>query len=267
MLLAHRQRPSRAFLAGCCVVVAGCAARLSGETPLPPPAVPARGYYTAELIDFPDWGESGRGPTDAAVAPSNWISAAGSDEQITAGFRGTGRTAAKTSVPDLETEPVRAIDRLVATFVNDATMLARRPPITNAPNSGRAHEEYRSVKVRAWIYAIKYEADHDWHLIVGTDPHEGVPTFLSCEVSGLPPKSADSYPQLLKARQAFARIFGNDLPGPGGYIKYTTPIPVEIEGMLFFDLDHPPGTVGPTGMRPKTAWEIRPVTKIELGSS
>jgi hypothetical protein len=40
-----------------------------------------------------------------------------------------------------------------------------------------------------------------------------------------------------------------------------------VEGALFFDVDHAAGVVGPTQptpMRPKTAWEIHPVTNVKL---
>ena len=33
-------------------------------------------------------------------------------------------------------------------------------------------------------------------------------------------------------------------------------------GSLFYDISHSPGTVGPQGLRPGTAWEIHPVTSI-----
>ena len=49
------------------------------------------------------------------------------------------------------------------------------------------------------------------------------------------------------------------------YVKFDPPIPVRVTGSLFWDIEHPPpNTVGPTDRRPKTAWEIHPVTKIEF---
>ena len=50
----------------------------------------------------------------------------------------------------------------------------------------------------------------------------------------------------------------------GSYIKFTPAIPVKVQGSLFYDIDHEPGVIGPTGFRPKTAWEIHPVTDIEF---
>ena len=39
---------------------------------------------------------------------------------------------------------------------------------------------------------------------------------------------------------------------------------VKIRGSIFFDTDHAAGTVGPTGFRPATAWEIHPVIYLEF---
>jgi hypothetical protein len=56
----------------------------------------------------------------------------------------------------------------------------------------------------------------------------------------------------------------NELPNGSSYRKYNHPIPVIVEGSLFFDIDHVAGVVGPQGMRPTTAWEIHPITKLVL---
>jgi hypothetical protein len=65
-------------------------------------------------------------------------------------------------------------------------------------------------------------------------------------------------------RQKLADILVNQLPAGSGYRKYTFPIPVVVDGSLFFDVDHAAGVVGPAGMRPQTAWEIHPVTRLAL---
>jgi hypothetical protein len=254
-----------ALVVGCALTVVGCAARDQVKTPITaPPHSPVR-YYQAEIIPVPNWGEPDRGPMDPTIAPYDPLTAAGSGDQIKALFRGTDRKMAKTSFAELQTERESTIDQLVVTLIADRAMLAHEPPITGGPSSERVQEEYRSVKIRGWIYAIKNEDDQDWHLIVGTDPAGGATTYLSCEISGLPMTSATAYATLLEARKSLASILDNDLPGPGSYTKYTPPIPVAIEGMLFFDVNRPAGAVGPTGMRPNTAWEVHPITKIELG--
>jgi len=70
---------------------------------------------------------------------------------------------------------------------------------------------------------------------------------------------------LKEARTAFKDFFREHGDQFGSsYKKFDPPIPVRVEGSLFFDLDHAAGVVGPQGMRPSTAWEIHPVTKIEF---
>jgi hypothetical protein len=39
---------------------------------------------------------------------------------------------------------------------------------------------------------------------------------------------------------------------------------VTVEGSLFYDVDHAPGAVGPRDMKPTTAWEIHPITQIQV---
>ena len=126
----------------------------------------------------------------------------------------------------------------------------------------RAVEENRNVRVPAWIYAIKFEADADWHVILGSDPSGTTQTFFNGEVSGLPLASSPDFSTLLRVRKSLAKILGKDLPTGSGYNKYDPPLPVTVEGSLFFDVDHAAGVVGPTGMRPQTAWEIHPITRL-----
>src|SRR5437879_2768710 len=42
------------------------------------------------------------------------------------------------------------------------------------------------------------------------------------------------------------------------------PVHVRITGSIFFDVDHAAGVVGPGNFKPKTAWEIHPITKLEF---
>ena len=167
---------------------------------------------------------------DITIPAFDPLTGAGVSDQIKARFRGQDRKGPKTSTAEAEIENF---------------------------------ENLRSL-VRAWIYAIKYEADQDWHVIIGTDPSTTSKTFFNAEVSGLPSQSSSAFDTLLKVRQRLANILDNDLPQQGGYHKYEDPIPVLIEGSLFYDIDHAPGVVGPTGMRPRTAWEIHPITSLDL---
>jgi len=153
----------------------------------------------------------------------------------------------------------------VQTLAADDDMRNHNPEITRASTSQRVEEEDRNVRVPAFICAIKYEADQDWHIIGSSDSEcEGL--FFNFEVSGLPRSNSPAHDTLLTVRQDLAEILDHDLPGPGSYHKYkgNGPIPVIIQGSLFYDVDHAPGVVGPATMKPETAWEIHPVTQISL---
>jgi hypothetical protein len=188
---------------------------------------------------------------------------AGSADQIGARFRGTDRKTPKITIAPAPRTKFTDVALLSASVAPDNAMLNHQPPIAR-DTMVRAPEEQRNVRVPAWIYAIKYEADQDWHVIIGTNPSGGTRTFFNAEVSGLPANAAAAFSTLKTVRQQLADILGDALPAGASYRKLTHPIPVVIEGSLFFDVDHPAGAVGPTGMRPDTAWEIHPVTKLTL---
>lgn len=189
---------------------------------------------------------------------------AGSAEQLEARFRGVDRKTPKTTIAQAPRKTFSDLAALVATLADDAAMVHHTPDIERDTMT-RAVEERRNVRVPAWIYAIKYESDQDWHVIVGTDPAAAGPrTLFNAEVSGLPPSSAVAFDRLHDVRQQLADLLGDALPAGSSYHKLTHPIGVVIEGSLFFDVDHAAGVVGPAGLRPDTAWEIHPVTKLRL---
>ena len=181
-------------------------------------------------------------------------------EQLLIKFRGKHRIAPKTTIVNASMETFSNLEALIATLPPDADMRNYNPPLTTTTET-RVAEEKRNVRVRAWIYAITYEKDQDWHLILGTGPSDSTPTYLNAEVSALPGNSAASYKKLKKVRQNLAEMFGFDLPA-SGYWEYE-PVGVVVEGSLFYDIDHPPGNVGPKATRPATAWEIHPITKLK----
>lgn len=192
------------------------------------------------------------------------LTAAGPADQIKAQFRGKDRKGPKTSIAETQNiEDFAELDALIATLPSDDAMRDHQPPIDTDSNT-RFDEEQRNVRVRAWIYAIKYEADQDWHIIAGSDPSKTQQTYFNTEVSGLPSSSTKAFQPLLEVRQSLADILENDLPSGSGYHSYEkNPIPVIIEGSLFYDIDHAPGVVGPSGRRPKTSWEIHPITRLQ----
>jgi hypothetical protein len=238
----------------------GCGGQ-SGQGPEPPkPKAKAKHLFTELPAD--KWvAAEVESEMDPTVMPFDPTHAAGTASQVAARFRGKDRAGAKTSIADgapmLE---FASVVKLQDSLPGDDEMQHHDPPITRQSNE-RMSEELRNVHVSAWIYAIKYETDNDWHLITGTDP-SGDPRYFNAEVSGLPSKTAASYAKLLGVRKSLADILNDDLPGPGSYRKYDPPIAVTIEGSVFYDVDHEPGAVGPGDMKPTTAWEIHPITGL-----
>lgn len=180
-------------------------------------------------------------------------------EQLLMRFRGTHRKVPKTSIVSASRETFSSIEALIATLPDDQMMRNHTPPVETDTDT-RVTEERRNVRVTAWIYAIKYEADQDWHIILGTSPTDTTPTYFNAEVSGLPANNSPAYQKLKKVREDLAEMFDYDLPA-SGYWEYE-PVPVIVDGSLFYDIDHPAGTVGPKATRPATAWEIHPITRL-----
>jgi len=148
-------------------------------------------------------------------------------------------------------------------------MLHHTPPIGIDSASGRVTEEQRNVHLTGFLYAASREADNDFHLIVGGDPAVSPEMYMTMEVSGLPPSASASYAALKAARDSFETFFGAHLPQLA-YDYYHPPIPVVIEGSLFFDMTHATGQApGPPSLKSRmpTIWEVHPVTSITLGNA
>ena len=178
-------------------------------------------------------------------------------------FRGTARKAAKLTIADAAVEDFEDVNDLMETLPTEEGMISHQPPITTDAASGRVDEENRNVHVRAFLYAASREDDNDYHLIVGRAPDRD-PMYMTIELSGLPPDDSEHFSRLKAAREAYTEFFGEDLPGPT-YDFYDPPIPVEVEGSLFFDMSHAFGSrPGPASLRPHmpTIWEIHPITNI-----
>ena len=165
------------------------------------------------------------------------------------------------------------LDRLNRWDMNDEWMRGHyKWSHQNAPTE-RVEEELHNVRVRGWLKAVKYEkfdesgedreGDNDFHLVISNYHYaNSKERFFNVEVSGLPELTGDDYDILHTTRTGMGEILdGINLPR-GKYYKPTSPIRVEVEGSLYFDGSHYPNTVGPSGMRPKTVWEIHPVTSI-----
>ncbi len=181
-------------------------------------------------------------------------------------YMGTARKAAKLSIATAPTEPFADVKDLIATLPAHAAMVGHVPIIPTTAASNRVKEEKRNVNIKAFLYAASREDDNDFHLIVGRAPGASPAVYFTVELSGLPPTSSASFATLKAARDAFKAAFGSSLPGTA-YDFYTPPIPVEIEGSLFFDMSHASGSrPGPSSLRPKmpVVWEVHPITKFVM---
>ncbi len=228
-------------------------------TPPPPPAPPATVVihsaktgrtYTAVQLAEPEVAQEPIAPAlEGLAAPS-------SDN-----FLGKDRAGAKTSIVDGDPQTFADVGALASSglLVADDQMLNHDPALTRDSDE-RVAEEGHNVVVTGFLYASKRESDNDFHCIIGAAPDQD-PVFLNVEVSGLP--DGPSRQQLQDVRDAFKAFFADHLPG-SGYTKFDPPIPVRITGSLFYDIDHKPGEVGPAAFKPTTAWEIHPVSAIEL---
>lgn len=182
-------------------------------------------------------------------------------------FGGTDRKAAKMSIGTGNTQPYSDVSQLIPTLPTHAAMAALKIPL--GPTSGRTTPEQRNVHVTGFLYAASREADNDFHLVVGRDPKASGPAmYMTMEVSGLPPSSFPAFAKMNAARTSYKQFFGSKLPGAGYDYYSTNPIPVVVEGSLFWDATHATGQApGPPSLKPNmpTIWEVHPITSIKLG--
>jgi hypothetical protein len=181
-------------------------------------------------------------------------------------FAGIARKAAKLSKAAAPTENFSDVSKLVASLPALDVMVKLKIPVTAGSN--RVKQEQRNIHVTGFLFAASREADNDFHLIVGRNPNAGQEMYMTMEVSGLPPVGYPAFGDLNAARTAYKNFFGaNNLPG-AGYHFYHPPIPVQIDGSLFFDESHATGQApGPPSLKSRmpTIWEVHPITNIRLG--
>jgi hypothetical protein len=179
-------------------------------------------------------------------------------------FRAVSRRAARLSIGSGPVEVFKNLSSLIASLPSDAAMASHDPPITRDSDSNRVAEEQRNVRVRACLYAASKKDSNDYHMVIGPSAGSKSASYMTVIVSGLPPKDSPAFSRLKAARDACKAFFGDNLPS-AGYHFYSPPIPVEVEGSLFFNVTHLQGPKpGPASLRKglKTLWEIRPVTQI-----
>ena len=204
-------------------------------------------------------------PYDTPVAPVS-IPAIGAPAAAppSDNFKGTARKAAKLSIVAGTPDKFNDLKKLIADLPPDKAMVKHDPPITTKPTSRRVAEEKRNVRVRAFLYAASRENDNDFHLIIGRKRGQSPSMYMTVELSGLPPKSSPHFKRLNNTRETYKSFFADQLPGLT-YDFYDPPIPVVVEGSLFFDMSHATGSKpGPNSLRSDipTIWEIHPISKI-----
>ena len=88
---------------------------------------------------------------------------------------------------------------------------------------------------------------------------------MTVEISGLP-QGGPYRKRLEEARSSFESHMASEdaYRVEGNSYEFYGRIPVWVEGSLLFDIHHASGSVGPTGFRSSTVWEIHPVTSIEF---
>lgn len=184
-------------------------------------------------------------------------------------FQGTDRKAAKISISEAQTEKFNDLRNLINSLAPEDVMKKHKPKIAKGAKSKRVKEEQRNIRVKAFMYAASREADNDFHLIIGRNPKSNPEMYMTMELSGLPPSDSPAFAQLDAARKAFKKFFddhGEALPG-AGYVFPDPPVPVTIDGSLFFDMTHATGTrPGPKSLKSRmpVIWEVHPITKIVL---
>lgn len=175
-------------------------------------------------------------------------------------FTGTDRAKAKTSfVTGVPFKSFTSVAALAASLTKDREMKTKVKR-----TSPRIAEEKKNVRLRnnIFLYAMKKEGDNDYHVIIGDSRIKSQATFFNVEISGVPHTGNAANKTAIKTIRDFFEDNFVELCGSKYAVFSAKPIPIAIEGSMFFDVDHSAGSVGPAGFRPKTAWEIHPVSKI-----
>src|ERR1051325_211012 len=182
-------------------------------------------------------------------------------------YAGSDRKAAKLSKANGEAKDFADLKDLIESLPKENVMAQHKPKISTGPTSGRVKEEKHNVRVKAFLYASSKEADNDFHMIIGRDPNQTPEMYMTMEISGLPPKNNPKFDfaDLNAARDSFKNFFGKANLPQAHYDFYHPPIPVEVEGSLFWDATHSTGQrPGPQSLKSRmpVIWEVHPVTSI-----
>jgi hypothetical protein len=174
-------------------------------------------------------------------------------------FDGSYRKTAKTSVAAnnaASTNLAKLINRLVA-FDNESIAVTGSSPRIEI-------EDSVVTFISVFLYAIARETDEDYHIIIGTSANASTAKFLNIECSGLPAPGNPAFNKIKAARLKVVALLGGMERCSGGYVKFDDHPKVKIIGSLFYDKEHEHTIPGPAGSKPKTAWELHPITEFKL---
>ena len=191
--------------------------------------------------------------SEAALAPP-----AANNKCDSENFDGVYRSECKITSSNATIRNYNKLSTFISSLRPDAEMANYQPAINR--NTLRVAEEDRNVKIKtAYLYCYARQTDEDFHLIIGTTDNPSTAKYFNVEISGLPATDAVDFAALEAARNAFLAKADKKLCG-SGYYFFDAPLKVELRGSLFFDREHYNEAIGPASARPKTAWEIHPVT-------
>jgi hypothetical protein len=189
----------------------------------------------------------------------------GTDQLVFAGrFRAQAKTTKVSGAPKVYASVQEYLEDVVSPL-NDHDVREQFPEVKNR-DAGRVEPEKHPVRVHAKLYAVRLEADKDFHCIIG-DGESG--PYITAEVSGLPRQGATT--AFVGVRKQLRQLVGNSgiEEAKRRYHRPSPPIPVVVTGSLFYDAEHPPRSIGPNASGPSrparkavTQWEIHPVHTI-----
>ena len=174
-------------------------------------------------------------------------------------FDGSYRKAAKLSIAANQasgTNLAKLIKRVLALDNGSITVTKTSPRIEI--------EDSAVTLISVYLYAIARESDEDYHIIIGTSANPSTASFFNIECSGLPPTNNPGFNKLKTARQKVVAFLGGIERCTNGYIKFTDHPKVKIIGSLFYDKEHESNIPGPSTSKPKTAWELHPITEFKI---
>jgi len=131
-------------------------------------------------------------------------------------------------------------------------------------SSLRISSEDANFSVQAFLYAITRESDEDYHIIIGTSNDPSTAEFFNVECAGLPANSSAFFAKLQTVRNKVVSFLGGTEVCKSGYIKFHDHPKIQVSGSLFYDKEHENSIVGPTDSKPKTAWELHPITAFKV---